>query len=268
MLAVPTRIVTDMPWPLWLLIAVLSGPFALSLIFLLLGHGLPDIGAYWFSILVSTVSAVLYRGLLRKQVGSEQGKLQPTPGDTAGSFNPPDGNRRSVRRRPWVWLITVACLLPAGLFAYFFARVVQHSVRIQKEMTWECAPDQYKAWAPEAQPVRFRFVEGPQYEEVVSGRGLCDQLKATGKEPVMVEFEAWGTRQRGLIGYREIAVDGNPIIDAGGWGSSGSTGNPTGAHPLRRYFEELLTLGTIVISEVRYQSHQKALGKLMTEAGT
>ena len=86
MLAVPTRIVTDMPWPFWLLIAVLSGPFALSLIFLLLGHGLPAISELIGFILVSTVSAVLYRGLLRKQVGSEQGKLQPTPGDTAGSL--------------------------------------------------------------------------------------------------------------------------------------------------------------------------------------
>jgi len=40
---------------------------------------------------------------------------------------------------------------------------------IMVEMTWECAPDQYKSWAPDAQPVRFKYVADPQYEEVVSG---------------------------------------------------------------------------------------------------
>jgi hypothetical protein len=49
---------------------------------------------------------------------------------------------RAGSAHSWVWLIAVASLLPAGLLTYFFARVVQHSVRIQKEMTWECAPDQ------------------------------------------------------------------------------------------------------------------------------
>jgi hypothetical protein len=40
---------------------------------------------------------------------------------------------------------------------------------------------------PEAQAVRFKFVEGPRYQEEVSGKGLCDQLRAAGKRTVMVE---------------------------------------------------------------------------------
>jgi hypothetical protein len=91
---------------------------------------------------------------------------------------------------------------------------------IKVEMTWECAPDQYKSWAPDAQPVRFKYVADPQYEEVVSGPGLCDQLKASGKKVVVVEYEAWGDYFHGLVGYNEISVDGKPLVNAGGWGSS------------------------------------------------
>jgi hypothetical protein len=90
---------------------------------------------------------------------------------------------------------------------------------------------------PEAQPVRFRFVEDPHFEDVVSGRGLCDQLRSSGKTVVAVEIEAWGNSHRGLVGYREISVDSKPIVDIGGWGSSGATG-VTGPHPLEKLFKE------------------------------
>jgi hypothetical protein len=111
-----------------------------------------------------------------------------------------------------------------------------NSVRVTEQMTWECAPDRYMPQYPDAQPVRFRFVEDPRFEDVVSGRGLCDQLRRSGKSVVAVEFEAWGNSRRGLQGYREITVDGNPIIYVGGWGSSGASGR-TGPHPLEKLFK-------------------------------
>jgi hypothetical protein len=89
---------------------------------------------------------------------------------------------------------------------------------------------------PEAQPVRLRFVEDPSYEEVVSGRGLCDQLRASGKRAVVVEYDTWGNSFRGLIGYREVSVDGKPILDVGGWGSSGAHGR-VGPHPLEKLYK-------------------------------
>jgi hypothetical protein len=111
-----------------------------------------------------------------------------------------------------------------------------HTVRVAEQMTWECAPDRYMSQYPDAQPVRFRFVEDPRFEDVVSGRGLCDQLRRSGKSVASVEFEAWGNSRRGLQGYRETAVDGKPIIDVGGWTSSGASGR-TGPHPLERLFK-------------------------------
>ncbi len=108
--------------------------------------------------------------------------------------------------------------------------------QIKVEMTWECAPDQYRSWAPDAQPVRFRYVADPHYEEVVSGRGLCDQLKDSGKKVVVVEYEAWGDYFHGLVGYREISVDGKAIVDVGGWGSSGAN-TTVGPHPLAKLFK-------------------------------
>src|SRR5579863_173985 len=79
-------------------------------------------------------------------------------------------------------------------------------VRVAEPMSWECVPEHYMPAYPEAQPVRFRFVEDTHYEEVVSGRGLCDQLKNGGKPVVTVEFELWGDKVRGLRGWNEIAV--------------------------------------------------------------
>jgi hypothetical protein len=107
---------------------------------------------------------------------------------------------------------------------------------LKVEMTWECAPDKYVPWAPDAQPVRFRYVADPHYEEVVSGRGLCNQLKASGKKVVVVEYEAWGDYLHGLIGYREISVDGKKTVGVGGWGSSGSN-TTVGPHPMKQLFK-------------------------------
>jgi hypothetical protein len=82
-------------------------------------------------------------------------------------------------------------------------------------MTWECAPEHYKPQDPEAQSVRFKFVEDPSYEDEVFGKGLCDQLRTSGKRTVLVQYDTWGNSYRGLFGYREVSVDGKPIVAAG-----------------------------------------------------
>jgi len=135
----------------------------------------------------------------------------------------------SVEERKWV--------LTVGLFVSLLSGCNRqgHLTRVGKQMTWECAPEHYMSQYPDAQPVRLRYVEDPHYEEVISGRDLCDQLKGSGKTVVLVQFEAWGN-SNGLVGYREISVDGKAIVNAGGWGSSGAT-NPVGPHPLEKLFK-------------------------------
>jgi hypothetical protein len=106
---------------------------------------------------------------------------------------------------------------------------------VSKEMTWECAPEHDMPEYPGAQTVRFKFVEAPRFEEEVSGKGLCDQLRAAEKRTVVVKFDTWGNFYRGLIGYHQVFVDGKPIVDAGGWGSSGAK-EGTGLHPLEKVY--------------------------------
>ena len=110
-----------------------------------------------------------------------------------------------------------------------------HHIYVSKGMTWECAPEHDMRDYPEAQTVRLKFVEAPQYEEEVSGKGLCDQLRASAKRTVMVEYETWGNSYRGLIGYREVSINGKPIVDVGGWGSSAAR-EGVGPHPLAKVY--------------------------------
>jgi hypothetical protein len=70
----PSRWITGLSWPVTLLVGAALGPLALFAIFVLLARGRIHIpgafagtGALWvFSILVSTVSFLLYAALLRK----------------------------------------------------------------------------------------------------------------------------------------------------------------------------------------------------------
>jgi hypothetical protein len=71
----PARLITGLPWILRLLLGAALGPLALFLIFLLLAHGhlefpatFRGMGVEWgYSILVSTVSFVLYGAMLGKK---------------------------------------------------------------------------------------------------------------------------------------------------------------------------------------------------------
>jgi hypothetical protein len=83
-----------------------------------------------------------------------------------------------------VTAIALSCLLPPTLGCEREVRL-----RTTKQMTWECAAEHYMPAYPEAQPVRFRYVENPHHEVIQSGRGLCDQLKSADKSVVTVEFD-------------------------------------------------------------------------------
>jgi hypothetical protein len=132
-----------------------------------------------------------------------------------------------VRKGSPMLLALVGALLSVGCERRFV---------VEERMTWECAPELSMQQYPDAQPVRFRFVENPQFEEVEFGRGLCDQLNAAGRNVVVIKYEVWGNHSRGLIGFRPLLIDGKPIINAGGMGSSGANGINHGPHPFDRFF--------------------------------
>jgi hypothetical protein len=116
---------------------------------------------------------------------------------------------------------------------------VQH-VRVQKEMTWRCAPELARADLPGYQAVRIRFAQDPRYGEVVVAKGLCDQLTSAARPVVLVDFDAWGNSRQGLVGFREVAIDRRDVI-----ASTGSTSffeqhdpaQPRGRHPLDTLFK-------------------------------
>ena len=106
-------------------------------------------------------------------------------------------------------------------------------VRVTREMAWECLPAERDVRYPEAGPVMFRYIEDPRYFDVASGRGLCGQLRASGRNTARVTYEVWGTASRGLHGYRMELINGLPLQDIGGSARSGyhGTGN-AGPHTL------------------------------------
>ena len=140
--------------------------------------------------------------------------------------------RLNLRRQPAAHLLLVLALMGP-----LTAAGCTHDIQVSKQMTWECAPEHYMRDYPQAQPVRFRFVEDPTFEDVISGKGLCDQLKASRKKVVVMEFDTWGNSVQGLIGFREVSVEGKPIIDVGGWGSISAHG--VGTHPLAKLYPKI-----------------------------
>ena len=108
-------------------------------------------------------------------------------------------------------------------------------LHVTKEMTWECIPAEQDPRYPDAEPVMFRYMEYPPYYDLASGRGLCQQLQASGKRTAKVTYDVWGTASRGIHGYRIELINGQPLQDFGGPARSGYQGpsNP-GPHPLTR----------------------------------
>jgi len=109
----------------------------------------------------------------------------------------------------------------------------ERHVRVMKEMAWECAPAERDPTYPSAEPVLFRYTEDPGYFDLASGRGLCEELRGSGKSTASVTYEVWGSASRGLHGYRIESINGHSLQDIGGPARSGyyGRGNP-GPHPL------------------------------------
>jgi hypothetical protein len=110
--------------------------------------------------------------------------------------------------------------------------VLERHARVTKEMAWECLPSERDARYPEAEPVMFRYTEDPEYYDLASGRGLCQQLRASGKSTAKVTYDVWGTASRAR-GHRIELVNGLPLQDIGGPARSGYHGMRNRPHPLK-----------------------------------
>jgi hypothetical protein len=113
-------------------------------------------------------------------------------------------------------------------------------VVVTREMTWQCVPEERDLGYPEAEPVMFRYTEDPEHYVLASGRGLCQQLQASGKSTARITFDVWVTPFGRLHGYNIESINGLPRQDVGGPGRSGvhhhGTDNP-GPDPLESAFQ-------------------------------
>lgn len=127
--------------------------------------------------------------------------------------------------------------MAAVVFVLLASVGCERHVRLKTQMTWECPLPQPAGMERDTvaggQLARFRYADDPHYFEETTGKYLCDQLKAAGKPVVTIEWDAWG--RGGLRGYRELSIDGRPLINAGGWGGSGAN-DPSGSSPLAKAF--------------------------------
>jgi hypothetical protein len=121
-------------------------------------------------------------------------------------------------------IVSISLWLPLALSVLSLSLTTcSRAVRVRKEMTWECVPQEYNP-TYHARPdeyARFRFLENPHCFEVESSKNFCAQLQKAGRSIVDADFEIWGNGQN-VRGYRMLAVDGRPIEDVGGWGNSGA----------------------------------------------
>jgi hypothetical protein len=113
----------------------------------------------------------------------------------------------------------------------------ERHVRARKEMTWQCLPEEQDPRYPEAEPVIFRYVENPEYFDVVFGRSLCAQLQSSGKTTATVTYRVWSTasQRHRLHGYSIETINNQPLQNVGGSGRSGHEGmGKSGPHPLAK----------------------------------
>ena len=137
-------------------------------------------------------------------------------------------SRSKSRRPPLSSVISVVAV------AFLCCGCDRH-VHVTKEMAWECLPAERDLQYPDAEPVMFRYVEDPEYFDVASGRGLCQQLRTSGKSTARITYDAWGSSFQPLHGYRIELINGQPLQDIGGPARSGRRGMGNGGpHPLSR----------------------------------
>ena len=115
--------------------------------------------------------------------------------------------------------------LTLGVFACLCLGFVActRSVQVTKQMTWQCAPEEYNKayYARPDEYVRLRYVENPKCEEVESARNLCREMQNIGKPVVDVQIDVWGGSFLAAKGYRLTSIENRPLVNVGGWGHSG-----------------------------------------------
>ncbi len=135
-------------------------------------------------------------------------------------------------------IAAAACLL------VFLSNPFERKVVVSEQMTWECAPEEYKTgyYARPDEYVRFRFVKNPRCVELESARNLCADLRSMGKQVVTAEFEVWGGPfHLAPEGYSMKAVEGHQLVHVGGWGYSGAN-DPKGPCPIWPVIQRLRQL--------------------------
>ena len=84
-------------------------------------------------------------------------------------------------------------------------------VTITQEMSWQC---DYTGPGPQppsgVELLTLRYVADPSYYDVASGRGVCDELRASGKPTAAVVYDVWGAPGR-LRGYNIQQINGKPF---------------------------------------------------------
>ncbi len=99
-------------------------------------------------------------------------------------------------------------------------------VHVTKEMKWECVPTEQSSTS-----VILRYLEDPQYFDVVASPDLCRQLQASGIATAKVTYDVWGNFVQTLHGYRIEWINGQAVHSSGG--SSGHDGTGSNKpHPL------------------------------------
>jgi hypothetical protein len=111
-----------------------------------------------------------------------------------------------MKLNSWLTIVLFGC------FSLSFVACTR-TVRVTKQMTWECAPDEYNPahYAKPNEYVRLRYVENPRCFEVESAKNFCSILEESGKPVITAEFSVWGGR--GPLhkeGFRMETVEGRP----------------------------------------------------------
>ena len=141
---------------------------------------------------------------------------------------------RSAKRTHKSTTVRTGCGVISLVAIVLLGCALDRHVRVTKGMSWECLPAERDVRYPEAEPVMFQYTEEPEYYDLASGRGLCQQLRASGKSAAKVTYDVWGTASRGLHGYRIELINGLPLQDIGGPARSGYHGMGNGGpHPLK-----------------------------------
>jgi hypothetical protein len=90
-------------------------------------------------------------------------------------------NNELMARLLLMTLLRTGCVVISLIAIVLLGCASDRHARVTKVMEWECVPAERDARYPEAEPVMFRYTEDPNYYVLASDRGLCQQLRTSGK---------------------------------------------------------------------------------------